>query len=136
MILLALLLISCAVDSQQGPYQITLSRGGGFTGLVRGYHLYEGGKVEAWSRMPGSRDSLLWQTKVHPDSVKQIRDGLESSGALATIHRRSGNMTTSVAYTTDDTSFSWSWGDSAPKNLKEWYQQAHRFCAHLTPKPD
>ena len=104
-VFMGLLLVSCAGDSHHTPFQITLSRGGGFAGLVSGYHLHEGGGIEAWSRLPGRGDSVLWRTTVPADSIDYLRDGLERSGALTTIYRRSGNMTTSVAYTTQDTSF-------------------------------
>ena len=135
-VFMGLLLVSCAGDSHHTPFQITLSRGGGFTGVVSGYHLHEGGGIEAWSRMPGKGDSVLWSTTVPADSIDYLRDGLERSGALTTIYRRSGNMTTSVAYTTQDTSFSWSWGSSAPKNLKDWYQQTQRFCVRQSRAQD
>ena len=132
-VFLGLLFVSCAGESQHAPFQITLSRGGGFSGFFRGYHLYEGGRIEAWSHMPGKRDSVLWQTQVHPDSIGRLRDGLERSGALETVHRSNGNMTTHVSYSTDDTTFSWSWGNSGPQNLEDWYSRTNRFCAHVEP---
>ena len=83
--------------------------------------------------MPGKRDSVLWQATAHADSVGHLRVELERSGALGTVHRRTGNMTTTITYSTRDSSFTWSWGSAGPENLREWYRQAHRFCAHLAP---
>ena len=130
---LGLLLASCAGDPQQTPFEITISRGGGFTGLVRGYHLHDDGRVVAWSRMPGQPDSVLWQTQSHPDSVGRLRAGLERSGTLGRTYRLASNMTTAITYSAGDSSYTWSWGQAGPKKLHDWYDRARQFCDRQKP---
>jgi hypothetical protein len=118
-----------------GNYKITLSSGGGFTGLYRGYHLYGDGRVEGWEQRVGKGDSLLWQRSVEVAWVERLHDGLLASGALDMRYNKAGNMTAVIAYETADTTYRWSWDQSreAPVELSAWYEEARAFCAENAP---
>ena len=52
------------------PFKITISSGGGFTGLYRGFRLYSTGRVERWERFAAGGDSVLWVTAVDPGQIE------------------------------------------------------------------
>ena len=110
-----------------------MSRGGGVTGLVRGYRLHDDGRVEAWQQRPGKIATLRWQQQVTENRVLVLQEGLEATGALGTLHRETGNMTTRVTYDRPDTSYTWSWTGDPPEELARWYGETCRFCAALAP---
>jgi hypothetical protein len=110
-----------------------LSRGGGVTGLVRGYHLHDDGRVEAWQRRPGKPQTLRWQRQVAAHEVLDLQRDLEATGALKAAHRETGNMTTRLTYDRPDTSYAWSWTGDPPEELAAWVGETRRFCAALAP---
>jgi len=123
-----------AVD-RVGSYKITLSSGGGFTGLYRGYHLYGDGRIEGWQQRVGKGDSLLWQRSVEVASVERLHGRLLASGALGKRYNKAGNMTAVIAYETADTTYRWSWDQSreAPVELGSWYEEVRALCAENAP---
>ena len=118
-----------------GDYKITLSSGGGFTGLYSGYHLYGDGRIEAWQQPLGKGDSLLWQRSVEAALVERLHGQLLRSGALAKRYDTAGNMTAIIAYETADTTYRWTWNQSglAPAELAAWHKEARAFCVENAP---
>lgn len=116
-------------------YKITLSSGGGFTGLYSGYNLHGDGRVESWQRPLGKGDSLLWQRSLDATTVERLREKLLASGALTKRYDMAGNMTAVVVYETADTTYRWSWNQSgkAPHELAAWYKEVRALCAANAP---
>ena len=115
------------------PFQISLSRGGGFTGLVRGYRLHANGQVEAWQSRPGQPAKVTWQQQVDITRVRAVQEDLEATGVLGAVHSNTGNMTTRVTYDLPDTIYSWSWTGDPPAELAAWYSETRQWCAALAP---
>ena len=118
------------------PFTITISSGGGFTGLYRGFRLYSTGRVERWERFAASGDSVLWVTAVDPGQIEVWGRKLEESGALSRSYRGTGNMTASVSYGRPDTTYRWSWAstgivEDGPPELWQWYEDVEQFCIGL-----
>lgn len=112
-------------------FKLTVASGGGFTGAVTGYTLHSDGAVEHWLRFPGKPDSIIWTAKGSPAEILKFRQQLEASGMLQERLRESGNMTTSVTYAAPDTTYLWSWSESAgagKKSIQEWVQAVQTFC--------
>jgi len=116
-------------------FKMTLGAGGGFTGLYKGYNLYEDGRVEAWQQRSGRGDSLLWQSVIGAAAVEGIREGLLESGALSKRYDTAGNMTAVVTFDTADTTYRWSWDKTrqGPIELDAWYEETRAFCAQSAP---
>ena len=120
----------------EDAFAITLARGGGFTGLVRGFHLYSDGKVAAWRRYPAQPDSVLWTVQVEPGKIAEFARQLERTGALKKAHAATGNTTTRIVYSLPDSGYTWSWSNAgaAPAELKQWYVRVRQFCEQVREK--
>ena len=120
---------------QRTEFKITLSSGGGFTGMYSGYHLYASGLLEAWQKRAAGGDTLLWMQQVDPERIERIRAQLAASGALDKRYDGAGNMTVIVNYATADTVYRWSWdrGREEPTELAMWYQRTRRYCVENRP---
>lgn len=127
------------ISSQGKTFKITISAGGGFTGLVKGFKLYSSGKVEHWQRFPAQNDSILWSHKVNANQIAEFKQQLEQSGMLRKTIRETGNMTTIVTFETPDSNYTWSWRGvgaqgNIPKELKIWSESVREFCNQIAKK--
>ena len=115
-------------------FKISLSTGGGFTGLTRGYHLYADGRVEAWRRFASRKDTILAVVQADPSRLRLFQRRLEQSGLLQKTYRETGNMTTRLTYNLADTTYTWSWsgaGNGLAPEIKDWFVEVHNFCILL-----
>jgi hypothetical protein len=119
-----------------GPFSLSLSSGGGFTGQYSGFTLASDGNVKQWERRGAGADSTLWETRIPADRVFDFRKRLEQGGALGISLQESGNMTTLVELRLPDTLYQWSWSgadaaDAAPEPFRSWYPEVRGFCEKL-----
>ncbi len=113
------------------PFRISISTGGGFTGLSTGYTLSYDGRVEHWQRFAGGEYTVLWSEQSSAAKIGAFRMQLESLGMLGKQIRQSGNMTTTVKLALPDTTYSWYWGQLEKTELTDWAQDVESFCQQL-----
>lgn len=114
-------------------FTLSIATGGGFTGLVSGYTLHSDGRVTHWQRYPAGKDTMLWSTHADSTHIAQLRQMLLDAGMTQETIRGSGNITTTVSYTTADSTYTWSWSGTGPESdlppeVARWYRRVERFC--------
>ena len=110
---------SAAADS----FYLSVSRGGGITGMVTGCDFNSAGRVRKWrASASGATDSLI--TGMLP--VTSIQERLPELTALPSPDR-SGNLTYRVVLTRPDETRVWTWATNHP--LTEWYRVTRKMCA-------
>jgi hypothetical protein len=117
-------------------FKISFSRGGGFTGLVRGYTLYSDGVVQHWQRMPAGPDSILWTMTVEPAQIQAFKQQLHDTGMLEKTLDETGNLTTVVLLESPRDHYRWSWSgvsppEALPPAFKAWCDNMEAFCKNL-----
>lgn len=125
-----------AVPSQ--PFTITLSSGGGFSGLTSGCTLTSLGEAKAWRKRPGAPEDVLWTRKAKADSAIAFAEALKEF--LSVDLEETGNMTTRIQYTLPDSTYRWSISGAGaspqdPEPFRTWYARAEAFCRSLAPAP-
>jgi len=117
LVLLGLLgLLGCATSKPVAPpadFRITLSRGGGFTGMTTGCHLQSDGTLTAWRWPLAKAEQIDWSHKHPTDVVRRWAEDLE--GAVRGWEcAETGNMTTRLEFAKNDSVWTWTWAGSAP----------------------
>lgn len=120
------------------PFTLSLSSGGGFSGLVEGFTLTSQGQVTAWQKLPGNPETTLWSKKGDSDSAIALVESLKSF--LAVDLKETGNVTTRISLVLPDTSWLWSKSGSVaasdvPEPFQTWYARAESYCLSLNSKP-
>ena len=117
-----------------GFVKMDISRGGGVTGIWKGYTLYPSGKVEHWQEY-GATKSVLWSGKSEPQKILEFKLALDDAGILSENIQQYGNMTTIVKLQTADTSYVWAWHDTngIPSSLINWHKAVTQYCRGLAP---
>ena len=113
------------------PFQISISTGGGFTGLSTGYMLSHDGRVEHWQRFAGGEDTALWSQQSSATKIMAFKMQLDDLGMLGKQIQESGNMTTMVTLELPDTTYTWYWGQHKKTELTGWAQDVESFCQQL-----
>ena len=128
--------------SSESPqsFILTLSKGGGFSGLTRGYTLYPNGRIERWQQFPLRDRTISASRDIDPNRVADFKQKLEATGILEVTLQATGNITTRVQYEIDQEQHTWSWADNsdtrtAPVALREWYGSVWQFCSQLFTNP-
>jgi len=114
--------------------EISLSSGGGYTGMYDGFTMFPDGRVTCWQRKPAGGESILWNTKVAQTKTARFAAQLLAIDALNKPLKKSGNALTIVSITTADSTSTWSWNtmkNDAPPELVQWYKGAAKFCRKL-----
>ncbi len=117
-------------------FQIVITRGGGFTGQVKGFSLSSTGEVRHWQKMPGGEEEIVWETTVERDSIHIFQKELLASGAMEEKLESPGNVTTAIQYHADDVVRSWMWGGHAEAKefhgrLRELWSSIHGWCRRI-----
>lgn len=120
------------------PFTLTLSSGGGFTGLYQGCTLTSQGEVKGWQRRTGAPESVAWTVQDRPDSIFALAKDLENY--LNVELEEAGNMTMRIRFELPDTAHQWSISGSgasaeAPEPFRTWYARAEAYCRSLAPPP-
>ena len=115
---------------------LTLSKGGGFSGLTQGYTLHPNGRIERWQQFPLRDRTITASRDIDPKRVADFQQKLEASGILGMTLQATGNITTRVQYEIDQEQHTWSWADDSdsrtePAALREWYRLVWNFCSQL-----
>ena len=118
------------------PFTLSISHGGGFTGLTTGCTLYADGQVERWERLPARQPSVLETRQVEPLRIADFKQQLERAGILDTTLQETGNMTIVVTYDAADVRHTWAWNahdrsDTVPPALRQWHRSVKEFCQQL-----
>lgn len=122
-----------ARPEETGSFHITISSGGGFTGMVTGYTLSSDGRLTQWQRHPSGGDSVLHETHVDPRQVATFKGDLEKAGMFTYQLNGTGNVTRYVTFSTSDTTYRWSWPAGAPSTkvpskVVRWFHKIETFC--------
>ena len=118
---------SCDRDSVRervapSEFRLSLSRGGGVTGAVRGCDFVPNGRVRAWKKWASGRVESLWTRALPPLVVEQRVAALAS---LAPVDEP-GNFSYRVVLERPDTIRVWTWAAHDP--LTEWYRNTRALC--------
>ena len=122
-------LLGCATSKPAAPpadFRITLSRGGGFTGMTTGYHLQSDGTLTAWRRPLAKQEQIDWSYKHPTDLVRRWAEDLQGA-VRGWESAETGNMTTRLEFAREDSVWTWTWAGTAPpetspKAVGEWLQ--------------
>lgn len=116
-------------------FVITVSSGGGFTGAYSGYRVYSDGRIERWQGFGPQQDSLLWSRWEDRTVVKTLGSQFRTNGVFKVRWNKNSNMTSSLSYADDDSTYSWSWEFGAmeelPASLIECYESVNALCADV-----
>ncbi len=115
------------------PFKMTVSTGGGFTGLTSGYSLSSDGMVEQWQHFRAGKDSVLWSEKTDVSRILFFKKQLEDTRVSKKNIQKSGNMTTTVTLAMPDTTYTWYWSASGKSELSRWVKDVQRFCETMAP---
>ncbi|MCP5064391.1 MAG: hypothetical protein GY936_18275 [Ignavibacteriae bacterium] len=121
-------------ETQIDSFSIIVSSAGGFTGLGSGYTLTSNGKVKHWKQLSFVKDTTLWERESDLSKIVDFKNQLDTCGILQKDYRGTGNMTTSLNYNLQDTSYTWTWegkGNSSniPEEINDWFKDLLVFCA-------
>jgi hypothetical protein len=119
-------------ETKVDSFSITISNGGGFTGLKNGYTFNSTGLVKRWRQLSFVKDTTIW--KVQTDGVKTnyFKNQLVNSGILKKQYNDTGNITFVLTYQIPDTTYTWSWNgkngeENAPSEIKNWFKEVTDF---------
>jgi hypothetical protein len=128
------LVYSCASQDTR-LFSISISSGGGFSGLVRGYRLQSDGKIVAFERRSATGESNLWSRSIDAGTMRSFAQKLLATGLLGQTSREYGNITSRIVYESSDSTFVWTWSGSEPTPVlvAAWYRDTMRFCSGLGP---
>ena len=113
------------------PFEISISTGGGFTGLSTGYTLSDKGRVEHWQRFAAGEKTTLWSQQGSAAKIMTFKMQLEHLGMLSRQIQESSNMITTVTLALPDTTYTWYWGQLKKTELTGWVQDVESFCQEL-----
>lgn len=131
---LSVVFLACSFTTRDtAPFAITISSGGGFTGLVRGYRLDSEGRVSSFERR-ANNERIVWNTSTDAATVRAFGQKLLAIGPLAP--ETTGNMTSRIVYESEDSILIWTWSGSDPAfpALTEWYLKLTQYCASFDPE--
>ena len=122
-----ILLVACAPYFRDEPatvesFYLSVSGGGGITGLVTGCDFNSAGRTREWRWTLGAIDSL----GSHMLPVTSIRERLAELTTLPSPDRP-GNLTYRVVLTQPDETRMWTWSTNQP--LTEWYRVTRKLCS-------
>ena len=130
------LALVCSCTTQDARFfSISISSGGGFTGLVRGYRLQSEGQVVAFERRTAKDESILWTRSIDAGTMHSFAQKLLATGLLDQRAQEYGNVTSRIVYQSSDSTFVWTWSGSEPKPsaVAGWYREVMRYCSGLGP---
>ena len=112
------------------PFQISISTGGGFTGLYQGFTLHSDGKIEQWQKDRASEVKILKSRQVDVKEFVKFSKELERDDIFKIKLTQTGNMTTKIVYQKGDSTFVWTWqaGGEIPPQMQKWYDSIRIFC--------
>ncbi len=136
-IILATIVVAACTSSSdltKEKWTITVSTGGGFTGMSSGYTMIETGEVFAWNGQEGDHEKTnkigsISAEKAHDFKIK-LAAGLDSMQLNAP-----GNMSTSIELDANGHAEKITWGaadhPNAPDQLSGWYNDFMQTCGAM-----
>lgn len=120
-------------------FSITISNGGGFSGLKNGYTFNSTGLVKRWRQISFVKDTIIW--KIQTDGIKtnDFENQLVNSGILSKQYNNTGNITFVLTYQIPDTTYFWSWNgkneeENIPPEIKGWVKDVTDFIISIQQK--
>ena len=112
------------------PFEISISTGGGFTGLYQGFTLHSDGKIEQWQQDRAGKVKILKSRQGDAKEFVKFRKELERDDIFKLKLTQTGNMTTKIVYQKGDSTFVWIWqaGGEIPPQMQKWYDSIRIFC--------
>ena len=122
-------------ETQIDSFSIVISSAGGFTGLGSGYTLTSNGTVKSWKQLSFVKDTTLWERKSDLSKILDFKNQLDNCGILQKDYSGTGNMTTSLNYNLQDTSYIWTWegkriDSNIPEEINDWFKDVLSFCTN------
>ncbi len=120
-------LLACHQDLTRQPTKtdytyLSVSRGGGITGLVTGCDLQPQGQIRRWKKSASGRvDSL----QSFPVSLQSIEQQVKQLKSFAPLQDR-GNITYRAELLLGDSTYVWTW--TADQELTAWYVDTRNLC--------
>ncbi len=117
-------------------FSISISNGGGFTGLKNGYTLNNTGLVRRWHQLSLVKDTTIWEIQTDGIKTKEFNVELKNSGIINKQYNERGNTTFLLTYKLPDTTYSWSWTvkngkQNIPPEIKIWFKKLTDFLVSL-----
>jgi len=124
------------IESKTRPFKISLSRGGGFTGLKSGYTLFSEGRINHWKQLNRVKDTVYSSQQIDSSKIIWFQEELERTGIFGKTYSGTGNITSYLKYETNDTTYLWSWqgagiSGNIPNELIDWYEKVTKFNSEL-----
>ena len=134
-VLLTLVVLSACRHTEpqraQPEFRITLSHGGGFTGMTSGHHLRSDGTLTAWRRGLAQDEQIEWTVQHTKEDARLRAEGLRHAVGSWRSDQL-GNMTTHLEFTLCDSIWTWTWPGNqapagAPQSLSDWLSDFDRL---------
>jgi hypothetical protein len=125
--LLSLLLLGCShTQDISNSFNVTLSSGGGFTGMYSGYHIDTSGTISRWEGRTFNFASLNPVGNVTSDKLKQMNTKIIELEIMNVQYKKSGNISSSISISTNNFQHTVSWVGieperDVPEKIKEFY---------------
>jgi len=115
-------------------YNITLSKGGGFTGVHQGFFIDSTGKVSSFEGIITTNVKNIYKGSLSSEQINEINN--LSAGVVKINYNQNGNMTSSISLKNKFNEFNFSWPGVAPdKNvpaeLVQFYEKLSNIINHL-----
>ncbi len=75
----------------------------------------------------------MWERDTNLSKIVDFKNQLDTCGILQKAYGETGNMTTSLNYNLQDTSYSWTWegkgtNSNIPIEINDWFKNVLIFC--------
>lgn len=107
-------------------FNITLSSGGGFTGMYNGYYIDTLGNISSWEGRIFDMAGLKPVGKLTPDKLKELNTKINEKEILNIQYKKPGNIFSSISFKTAIITHAISWSgyepeQDVPEKIKEFY---------------
>lgn len=125
--LLLLLLWGCShTQDISSCFNVTLTSGGGFTGMYNGYYIDTSGTISRWEGRTFNLASLNPVGNLTSDKLKQMNTKITELEILKVQYKKSGNISSSISISTNNFQHTVSWVGieperDVPEKIKEFY---------------
>ena len=113
-------------------YNIVIGSGGGFTGIYGGYYLDTLGNISKWEGRVFSDKNLKYISTLNPEQLHKISKLISDKDVLNTSYNKSGNISSSIQFSSKYLTHSVSWSgfeptNSVPINIREFYSTLRKI---------
>ncbi|MDI6804792.1 MAG: hypothetical protein QME58_13295 [Bacteroidota bacterium] len=127
LVILSLHILGCShTQNLSSRFNVTLTSGGGFTGMYNGYYIDTLGEISRWEGRTYNLASLKPGGKLTPDKLKEMNTKITELELLNVQYNKSGNISSSISISTNISKHTVSWvgvepEEEVPEKIKEFY---------------